>query len=65
MKRVIISDTSCLIVLSKIGCLHILQTLFGEALIEAITIITYNEEKDSVRSLQEIHDGSKFLIVNG
>ena len=33
MKRVVISDTSCLIVLSKIGCLHILQTLFGEVLI--------------------------------
>ncbi len=33
MKRVVISDTSCLIILSKIGCLHILQSLFGEILI--------------------------------
>jgi predicted nucleic acid-binding protein len=33
MKRVVISDTSCLIVLSKINCLHILQNLFGEVLI--------------------------------
>lgn len=33
MKRVIISDTSCLIILSKIECLHILQSLFGEILI--------------------------------
>lgn len=33
MKRVVISDTSCLIVLSKIGYLHILQSLFDEILI--------------------------------
>lgn len=33
MKRVVISDASCLIVLSKIGCLHILQSLFGEILV--------------------------------
>ena len=33
MKRVVISDTSCLIILSKIGCLNILQSLFGEVLI--------------------------------
>ncbi len=33
MKRVVISDTSCLIILSKIGCLNILQSLFGEILI--------------------------------
>ncbi|CAN5472700.1 hypothetical protein BH10ACI1_BH10ACI1_05140 [soil metagenome] len=30
MKRVVIADTSCLIILSKIGCLDILQNLFGE-----------------------------------
>jgi predicted nucleic acid-binding protein len=33
MKRVVISDTSCLIILSKIGSLNILQSLFGEVLI--------------------------------
>jgi predicted nucleic acid-binding protein len=33
MMRVVISDTSCLIILSKIGCLNILQSLFGEVLI--------------------------------
>lgn len=30
MKRIVISDTSCLIVLSKIGLMNILQSLFGE-----------------------------------
>lgn len=30
MKRIVISDTSCLIILSKIGLLEILHTLFGE-----------------------------------
>jgi predicted nucleic acid-binding protein len=33
MRRVVISDTSCLIILSKIGCLSILQSLFGEVLV--------------------------------
>lgn len=33
MKRAVISDTSCLIVLSKIGHLGILQKLFGEVFI--------------------------------
>ena len=30
MKRIIISDTSCLIVLSKINALDILRKMFGE-----------------------------------
>ena len=30
MKRIVISDTSCLIILSKIGLTDILQSLFGE-----------------------------------
>jgi predicted nucleic acid-binding protein len=33
MKRVVISDTSCLIILSKIGLMDILKDLFGEVLI--------------------------------
>ena len=33
MKKVVISDTSCLIILSKIGYLEVLQALFGEVLI--------------------------------
>ncbi len=33
MKKIVISDTSCLIILSKIGYLDVLQSLFGEVLI--------------------------------
>ena len=43
MKRVVISDTSCLIVLSTINCLHILQTLFSEIVITEEVKNEFNE----------------------
>ncbi len=43
MKRIVISDTSCLIFLSKIGCLDILQTLFGEVLITEEIVNEFGE----------------------
>lgn len=43
MPKVIISDTSCLIVLTKIGELEILQKIYGEILTTSEVVSEYGE----------------------
>lgn len=66
MKRVVISDTSCLIVLSKIGCLNILQTLFGEILITEEIKNEYGEILPDWIIVKKAasHEIEKILLLN-
>lgn len=66
MKRVVISDTSCLIVLSKIGYLHILQSLFDEILITEEIKNEFGETLPDwiVVKKAESHEIGKILLLN-
>ncbi len=44
MERVVISDTSCLIVLDNIGQLHLLHALFGQLTITPVVAEEYGKE---------------------
>ena len=52
MRKVIISDTSCLILLDKIGELELLQTLFGRITITKEIADEFNEELPDWFSIQ-------------
>lgn len=43
MQKVIISDTSCLVLLTKIGELQLLKSLFGEIIITSVIATEYGE----------------------
>lgn len=66
MKKVVISDTSCLIVLSKIGMLEVLQTLFGEVLISETVRNEYGEDLPDwiIVKRVESHQIEKILLLN-
>lgn len=61
MPRVIISDTSCIILLDKIGYLNILHKLFGKVL---ITSIVANEFGKQIPEYFEIVN-PRIIIISG
>ncbi len=66
MKKVVISDTSCLIVLSKIGFLDVLQNLFGEVLISEEVSNEFGEALPDwiIVKKVESHQIEKILLLN-
>ena len=66
MKRVVISDTSCLIILSKIGCLDILQALFDEVLISEAVSLEFGEKLPTWIIVKQVASRQleKILLLN-
>lgn len=66
MKRIVISDTSCLIVLDRIGLLEILSELFGEIWITKEIALEYGEPLPDWIAVQEANEEqcSRILRLN-
>jgi predicted nucleic acid-binding protein len=63
MHNPIISDTSCFIVLSNIGELHLLQRLYGEVITTPEIAKEYGEELPEWVNIQEVTDKSRQEIL--
>ena len=56
MQKIILSDTSCLIVLEKIGELELLHTVFGETVVTGEVAAEYGLPLPNWISVQNLHD---------
>ncbi|MBD0350202.1 MAG: DUF3368 domain-containing protein [Flavisolibacter sp.] len=63
MPATIVSDTSCLILLNKIGELYLLQKLFGRVITTQIVADEFGKELPDWISIQNPADGKKQLIL--
>jgi len=63
MRRVIIADTSCLIVLDNIGLLHLLQKLYQEVLITPTIASEFGKELPDWIIVEKVLDNQKMQIL--
>lgn len=64
MQAIIISDTSCLIILDKIGELHLLQKLFGKVITTQIVADEFGSRLPHWISIQNPNDIKTQLVLN-
>ena len=64
MQSVIISDTSCLVILSKINKLHILNDLFGNIIITTEVAAEFGEEIPKWIELRDAKDQLPQTLIN-
>ena len=63
MQRVIVSDTSCLILLSKLGKLTILKSLFGTITVTSAIAIEFNESLPDFIRIEDPADKKHLTIL--
>lgn len=63
MPVTIVSDTSCLILLDKIGELHLLQKLFGQVAITQIVEVEYGNQLPDWIIVQNPSDRKNQLVL--
>ena len=63
MPRVIISDTSCFIILSKIGELNLLQKVYGEVATTVDIINEYGDDLPAWVKVTEVNDKQRQALL--
>ena len=63
MPRVIISDTSCFIILSKIGELNLLQNVYGEVATTVDIINEYGDDLPAWVKVTEVNDKQRQALL--
>ena len=63
MQGIIVSDTSCLILLHKIGRLDILKSVFGKIIITSVIAKEFNEELPDFVEIQDPEDNNYQKIL--
>lgn len=63
MRKVIISDTSCLILLSKIEELHLLERLYSEVMVSEEIAEEFGEPLPAFIKIQSVKDKQKQILL--